>query len=123
MLDTLGKIALADKASFRPGNCGTSHLRESTSFSTAPLRIWTYVGLAMAGLTFSYASYTVIKTLVNGVDVPGYASLLAAVLFIGSLQLISIGILGEYIGRIYHESKRRPTYVVRKVYETAANKG
>ena len=80
-----------------------------TSFSTAPLRIWTYIGLTGALLTLLYAVYIVLRTLIDGVDVPGYASLLVAMLFIGSLQLISLGILGEYIGRIYLESKRRPT--------------
>lgn len=88
-----------------------------TGFSTAPLRVWTYVGLAGAVLTLFYALYIVGRTLVSGVDVPGYASLLVAVLFIGSLQLISLGILGEYIGRIYLESKRRPTYLLRSVHE------
>jgi glycosyltransferase involved in cell wall biosynthesis len=90
-----------------------------TSFSTAPLRVWTYIGLVIAIVAFSYAAFIVIRTLINGVDVPGYASLLVAVLFIGSLQLISIGILGEYIGRVYLEAKRRPKYVIRKMYGTA----
>ena len=90
-----------------------------TSFSTAPLRVWMYVGLVGALLTLCYALYIVGHTLMSGVDVPGYASLLVAVLFIGSLQLISLGILGEYIGRIYLESKRRPTYLLRAVYEAS----
>jgi hypothetical protein len=58
----------------------------------------------------------VIRTLIFGVDLPGYASLLVAVLFLGSVQLIGIGVLGEYIGRTYMESKRRPTYLIRKTY-------
>jgi len=85
-----------------------------TSFSTLPLKVWTYVGLVGALATAVYAIFIVLRTLVNGVDVPGYASLLVAILFIGSLQLVSIGVLGEYIGRIYMESKRRPTYIVRR---------
>ena len=60
--------------------------------------------------------FIIVKTLFWGVDVPGYASLLVAVLFLGSVQLISIGILGEYLGRIYVETKQRPTYLVRKVH-------
>lgn len=84
-----------------------------TSFSAAPLKIWTYVGGAGACVTFGYASYVVVRTLIHGVVVPGYASLLVAVLFLGSLQLIGIGVLGEYVGRIYMESKQRPTYLVR----------
>jgi polyisoprenyl-phosphate glycosyltransferase len=90
-----------------------------TSFSTAPLRVWTYIGLGIAIVAFNYAAFIVIRTLFNGVDVPGYASLLVAVLFMGGLQLISIGILGEYIGRVYLETKRRPKYVIRKIYGAA----
>lgn len=94
-----------------------------TSFSTAPLRIWTYLGLAIAFSTLVYAAYIVGRTLISGVDVPGYASLLVAILFLGSLQLISIGVLGEYIGRIYIESKHRPKYIVRHVYQSNSVRG
>ncbi|MHB1059065.1 MAG: glycosyltransferase family 2 protein [Rhodanobacter sp.] len=87
-----------------------------TSFSSAPLRIWSYVGLFGTFLTLAYLLFIVIRTMVYGIDVPGYASLLVSVLFFGSLQLLSIGILGEYIGRIYMESKQRPVYVVRQVH-------
>lgn len=87
-----------------------------TSFSTAPLRMWTYIGLVGAAITLVYASFIIIRTLVYGTDVPGYASLMVAVLFLGSLQLISIGVLGEYVGRLYIEAKRRPPYVIRKKY-------
>lgn len=87
-----------------------------TSFSTLPLKIWTYIGLVGALATSAYAIFIILRTLIVGVDVPGYASLLAAILFIGSLQLVSIGVLGEYIGRIYMESKKRPTYIVRRLY-------
>ncbi|QJC55231.1 putative glycosyltransferase [Polaromonas vacuolata] len=85
-----------------------------TSFSTAPLRIWTYLGVFSSAIALLYASIIIIKTLVYGVDVPGYASLMVAVLFFGGVQLIGIGVLGEYIGRIYSEVKRRPVYVVRQ---------
>jgi glycosyltransferase involved in cell wall biosynthesis len=85
-----------------------------TSFSTAPLRIWTYVGLAISTAAFLYGGYIFARTIVFGVDVPGYASLLIAILFIGGVQLISLGVIGEYIGRIYMESKGRPIYVVRR---------
>jgi glycosyltransferase involved in cell wall biosynthesis len=90
-----------------------------TSFSTAPLRIWTYVGMATASITALYALFIITRTLLLGVDVPGYASLLLAVLFFGSLQLISVGLLGEYIGRIYLESKQRPVYVVQQEWSAA----
>ena len=87
-----------------------------TSFSTAPLKIWTYLGAIGAVGSFVYALFTVLHTLIYGISVPGYASLLVVVLFLGSVQLISIGLLGEYIGRIYLETKQRPTYLVRKTY-------
>lgn len=85
-----------------------------TSFGTAPLRVWTYVGLIGAAISAAYAGLIVFRTLIHGVDVPGYASLLVTVLFFGSIQLISIGVLGEYIGRIYMEVKQRPPYIVRR---------
>ncbi len=87
-----------------------------SSFSTVPLRIWTYIGGVGTIASFIYASFIVIRTLVYGIEVPGYASLLVLVLFFGSLQLISVGVLGEYIGRIYLETKQRPTYLVRGRY-------
>lgn len=87
-----------------------------TSFSTAPLRIWTYIGAVSTVLTLIYLIFIVTRTLIYGVDVPGYASLLVTILFFGSLQLVSVGILGEYIGRIYTESKQRPVYVVRRIH-------
>jgi glycosyltransferase involved in cell wall biosynthesis len=88
-----------------------------TSFSTTPLRIWTYIGGFGTVFALFYAVFIVLKTMLYGADVPGYASLLVAVLFIGSLQLVGIGILGEYVGRIYMETKRRPTYIVRQKIE------
>ena len=87
-----------------------------TSFSLVPLKVWTYVGGIGALFAFCYAVFVVIKTLVFGIDVPGYASLLVVILFFGSLQLICLGVLGEYIGRIYFESKQRPLYLIRKRY-------
>ena len=88
-----------------------------TSFSTAPLRLCTYAGSITATATFLYASYILMRTLIQGIDVPGYASLLVAILFLGSLQLIGIGLLGEYVGRIYMETKQRPRYLVRKLHK------
>lgn len=91
-----------------------------TSFSTLPLRVWTYVGGMTAGFSVLYAIYLSVKTIVRGVDVPGYASLITAILFLGGVQLVGIGIIGEYIGRIYMESKHRPLYVVRKIYQESS---
>lgn len=94
-----------------------------TSFSSVPLRIWMYVGMVGAVVTLAYGMFILLRTLIQGVDVPGYASLLVSILFFGSLQLIGLGVLGEYVGRIYMESKHRPTYLVRKTYQrqSAAN--
>ncbi|RUR42377.1 glycosyltransferase family 2 protein [Vreelandella populi] len=85
-----------------------------TSFSTWPLRVWTYIGLSVAMLSLIYMSYIIIRTIIFGVDWPGYASIMSAILFFGSVQLISIGVLGEYIGRLYIESKNRPLYLVER---------
>ena len=85
-----------------------------TSFTTIPIRLGTYLGLLIATLSFIYGFYIIGRTLAYGVDVPGYASLLVAVLFLGGIQLFFLGMLGEYIGRIYKEVKNRPIYVVDK---------
>lgn len=90
-----------------------------TSFSTTPLRLWTYLGGLGALLAAIYGFVIVVRTLIHGVDVPGYASLIVVILFVGSVQLIGIGVLGEYIGRIYLETKQRPQYIVRSRYQQA----
>jgi glycosyltransferase involved in cell wall biosynthesis len=88
-----------------------------TSFSTVPLRVWTYLGAMVAIAAFAFAVFIVVRTLVLGVDLPGYPSLVVIVLFIGGIQLIGIGVLGEYVGRIYLEAKQRPVYLVRERIE------
>lgn len=84
-----------------------------TSFSTFPLRIWTYIGLIVAGAAFLYGAWMIFDTLAFGNPVRGYPSLLVSILFLGGVQLIGIGVLGEYIGRIYVESKKRPRYILK----------
>ena len=91
-----------------------------TSFSLAPLRIASALGLVVAILSMAYGAWIVIRTLALGIDVPGYASLLTAILFLGGIQLVCLGILGEYLGRAYLESKRRPAYIIRSVSRTPA---
>lgn len=88
-----------------------------TSFSTVPLRMWTYVGSLIALAAFFYAVYLIVKTLVFGAETPGFASLMSVILFASGVQLMGIGILGEYIGRVYAEVKGRPAYIVREVIE------
>jgi glycosyltransferase involved in cell wall biosynthesis len=85
-----------------------------TSASTVPLRVWSYVGGLIALMALGYATFIIVRTLILGIDVPGYASLMVAVLFLGGLQLLSLGIVGEYVGRIMTETKQRPVYVVRE---------
>lgn len=82
------------------------------SFSTLPLRVWSYLGGVVALLAFGYILVIITKVLLLGRDVPGYASLMTTVLFFGGMQLLSIGILGEYLGRLVTESKRRPLYLI-----------
>ena len=86
-----------------------------TSFSTVPLRLWTYAGLLVTTVGFFYAGWIILRAMILGIDTPGYVTLLASVIFFGGLQLMGIGILGEYIGRIYIETKNRPIYLVKRI--------
>ena len=87
------------------------------SFTVKPLKVWGVIGALISALSFLYAALIVLRTLISGVDLPGYASLIVAILFLGGIQLIGLGVLGEYIGRIYIDVKRRPHYFIRDVHE------
>ena len=87
-----------------------------TSFSNFPLRIWGLIGGSVSALAFFYIVIRIIRTLIWGIDVPGYESTLVSVLFLGGVQLLSLGILGDYLGRVFDEVKGRPLYLVREVY-------
>ncbi|HVL72750.1 MAG TPA: glycosyltransferase family 2 protein [Beijerinckiaceae bacterium] len=82
------------------------------AFTTVPLRVWTYVGMLISVLAFLTALFFAIRTLLFGADVPGFPSLIVSVMFFSGIQLLSLGIIGEYVGRIFAEVKRRPLYVV-----------
>lgn len=85
-----------------------------TNFSTAPLKIWTYIGLIIAGLAFLFGLYMILAKIFWGNPVSGYPSLIVSIVFLGGIQLIGIGVLGEYIGRIYLETKQRPRYLLKE---------
>lgn len=92
-----------------------------TSFSSLPLKVWSYIGLLISVLAFIYATFLIIRTLIYGIDVPGYASLMVVTLFLGGIQLMTLGIIGEYLSRIHDEVKRRPLYLVRDCYGFETN--
>lgn len=106
----------AGKTKFRYWRLWNFALDGITSFSTVPLRIWTYIGFAIAAMAFLYGSFIIIRTILTGIDVPGYASLLAVMLFIGGVQLMGLGIIGEYLGRVFYEVKQRPVYLASRLY-------
>ncbi len=84
------------------------------SFSTAPLRMWTYAGLVLSFFSLCYLIFIVAKTLIFGVDLPGYASVVSIILFFSGINLIGLGILGEYMGRVFIEVKQRPVYLIKR---------
>lgn len=88
-----------------------------TSFSAKPLRWATYLGILTAIISLVYAIVIVLKTLLWGEPVAGYPSLMVVMLFLGAVQLVSIGIIGEYLGRVYEETKQRPVYLTKAIYE------
>lgn len=104
------------KSSFNLWKLWNLALEGITSFSTVPLRVWTYIGSFISLFALLYAIYLVIKTFIFGVETPGFASLMVAILLLSGVQLIGIGVLGEYIGRIFIEVKGRPIYIVKKIY-------
>ena len=122
-VDYIRQERVAGTTKFNSWKLWNFALEGITSFSTIPLRIWTYVGFIVFLFAVFYAGFLAIRLIIRGVDVPGYASLMVAILLFGALQLIGIGVLGEYLGRIYTESKRRPIYIIRRTYPERENHG
>lgn len=89
-----------------------------TSFTTSPLRWSAFVGILVSIIGFIYMIYIIIKTIVSGVDVPGYASTMVVILFLGGIQLIFLGVIGEYVGRAFYETKGRPLYFIERYNAT-----
>jgi glycosyltransferase involved in cell wall biosynthesis len=83
-----------------------------TAFSNIPLRMWSFIGVAVSGAAFLYGVELAIDTLVFGAKTPGFATIMCVMLFLGGVQLISLGVIGEYIGKIFDEVKGRPIYIV-----------
>lgn len=92
-------------------------LQGITSFSTIPLKIWSYFGGIIAMISFIYGLKIIVEKLFFGIQASGYASLMVAILFFGGVQLIGIGVLGEYLGRTYLETKKRPKYIIKKQFK------
>ena len=107
---------ISGKTSFNGWKLWNLALDGITSFSSLPLRIWLYLGITISFISFIYGGLIILKTIFLGIDTPGYASMMTIILFLGGIQLVGIGVLGEYIGRIYMESKRRPTYIIEAEY-------
>jgi glycosyltransferase involved in cell wall biosynthesis len=104
------------KSSFNYWKLWNFALDGITSFSSIPLKIWSYCGLFISLISLFYGLFLLVKTLIFGVDLPGYASTIVAILFLGGVQLITLGVIGEYIARIYEEVKGRPLYLIRETY-------
>jgi polyisoprenyl-phosphate glycosyltransferase len=100
------------KSRFRPRQLWRFALDGLVSFTTMPLRIWSYVGVAVSGLAFVYIIGFLLKFALYGGGVAGFPTLIIAILFLGGIQLISLGVLGEYLGRMYEEVKGRPLYII-----------
>ena len=92
------------------------------SFTTAPLRWSTIMGMVISFLAFVYILYLVIRTMFFGSDLAGYPSMMAVILFLGGVQLLSLGVIGEYIARIFNETKNRPPYFVEEYHKSGAKK-
>jgi glycosyltransferase involved in cell wall biosynthesis len=107
---------VAGKSSFNGWSLWNFALDGITSFSTVPLRIWLYVGLVISFFSFLLGIWLILEAVLYGIEVPGYVSTIAMILFLGGIQLIGLGILGEYIGRLFKEAKRRPVYIIENEY-------
>ncbi|QNJ24635.1 beta-glycosyltransferase/ family 2 [Synechococcus sp. SYN20] len=109
---------LAGQTAWSPFKLFTYAIDGIFSFSAIPLQVWTALGVVVSLVSLLYASMIALRTVLFGIDLPGYASLMTAVLFLGGIQLIGIGVLGNYIGRIYVEVKGRPHYFIRAIHNS-----
>jgi glycosyltransferase involved in cell wall biosynthesis len=105
---------LAGQTKFSPVKLIRLSLDSLTSFSILPLRLITYIGVVVACVSILYAGYVFYEALATGILTPGWPTLVIATLFLGGVQLMSLGVVGEYVGRIYMETKQRPLFVVKE---------
>jgi glycosyltransferase involved in cell wall biosynthesis len=105
----------AGQTKFKPWKLWNFALDGIISFSSIPLKVWTYLGILVSISSLCYMMFIIMRTIIHGIDVPGYASLMVAILFFSGLNMIGLGILGEYVSRIFIEVKQRPLYLVRKM--------
>jgi glycosyltransferase involved in cell wall biosynthesis len=109
---------LEGQSRWRPRQLLRFALDGLASFTTLPLRIWSYIGLLVGASAFVYTAFFLTKTLIYGVDVPGFPTLVISVMFLAGVQLISLGVIGEYLGRVYEEVKGRPLFIVSETIGT-----
>ena len=119
-IEYIRPVRAAGKTKFNTFRLVNLAIEGVTSFSTAPLRLVTYVGICVAISAMIYGAFIALRTLIYGIDLPGYASIISLLSFLSGVQLLAIGIVGEYVGRSYMESKSRPPYVIRRVYRSDA---
>jgi glycosyltransferase involved in cell wall biosynthesis len=120
-VDTSRVARATGGSKFSPLHLINFALEGFTSFSTSLLRLWTIFGIVISLYAFGHGTFILVRTMIHGVVVPGYASLMVVILFLGGVQMVGFGLLGEYVGRIYHEAKRRPVYILRRRYTFAGH--
>ncbi len=111
---------IAGRSKFNYWRLWNFALEGITGFSTAPLRVATYLGLGTSLAAFGFGGWIILRTLLHGDPVPGWPSMMAVVLFLGGVQLMALGVIGEYLGRLYLEAKQRPLYLVQEWLPGAA---
>ena len=112
----------AGRTSFNYWKLWNFALEGITSFTVMPLKVATYLGLVAALFALVYGGQIVLRTLLFGNPVPGYPSLMVVILFLGGIQLLALGVIGEYLGRNYNETKQRPLYFIEEEHQPAARK-
>jgi glycosyltransferase involved in cell wall biosynthesis len=113
-IDYQREARIAGRSKFNYWRLWNFALEGITGFSTAPLRVATYLGMGTSLLAFGYGGWVIVRTLMRGDPVPGWPSMMAVVLFLGGVQLMALGVIGEYLGRLYLEAKQRPLYLVQE---------